>query len=445
MTLYKKFLIFNLLTLVAISAFLLSCQENYNPVFSEGPDERLGKTLARYDSILLSAPNGWTGKLETKLGPQFFYYFNFKDEGKVEMFSDFNQTTAAVSKVGTWVVKALQRPTLTFDTYSYIHLPADPNGNVNGGVTGIGLGSDFQFAITNVTEDSIVLEGIQNGSKMILKKANPAEVVALTEGHLANMLLYINTHKNLRISLSGGELVPLALNIPARNMASQYLKTNGDEIGELRSAFNFTTTGISLTSAFNINGLTFTEIRWDDIKQEFYIDKDNKIINEETLYIFHPATPITSSIGINFSLIQIPENSDVNPYPGQSPDFINAYTQAKESMLTGQLKLDLRKINLVFDPAENKTKIEVHVTQNGAVFVCQYFYSYTLSDEGVLKLEFMEADGNGWAIQPDMFPLLSYLENDNFTMEYVGGSYSLMAGLFSVDNPGFSFTGFLGR
>jgi hypothetical protein len=341
------------------------------------------------------------------------------------------------------VVKALQRPTLTFDTYSYIHLPADPNGNVNGGINGAGLLSDFQFAITKVAGDSVVLEGIQNGSRMILKKTTQAEATVLASGQLANMLQYVNSNKNLRIVLPDNKTFPLALSTISKNIASQYLTTDGTEIKELTSTFNFTPKGISLTSAFNINGFSFKEILWDEAQQQFYIDANGKIINEESVYIFSPTESLSSVIGTKYSLIQVPEGSDLYPLPGQSVQFIEAYTQVKESMLSGQHKLSLRYINYIFDPTEHTMTVEVNVSQNGSLFICKFQYSYTLNEDGIFKFEFNGADDNGWVIEQYMNPILNYLNNDKFRMEYVGGGYSLLGGLFSEDNLGFSFTGFL--
>ncbi len=48
-------------------------------------------------------------------------------------------------------LKATQRPSLIFDTYSYIHAAADPDPNVSFSPTnsgGYGWGTDFDFSFT---------------------------------------------------------------------------------------------------------------------------------------------------------------------------------------------------------------------------------------------------------------------------------------------------------
>jgi hypothetical protein len=68
----------------------------------------------------------------------------------------------------------LQQPSLIFDTYSYLHLLADPDPNVNGGRVGAGLSSDFEFYVDSTVADTMKLVGRFNGSKAILTKGKPA-------------------------------------------------------------------------------------------------------------------------------------------------------------------------------------------------------------------------------------------------------------------------------
>src|SRR5204862_5715275 len=79
----------------------------------------------------------------------------------------------------------LQQPSLLFDTYSYLHVLADPNPDVNGGTVGGGLFSDFEFYFDSNSADTIQLVGRLNGSKMSLVKATPAEENAYNSGQLA--------------------------------------------------------------------------------------------------------------------------------------------------------------------------------------------------------------------------------------------------------------------
>ncbi|MDJ1486030.1 DUF4302 domain-containing protein [Cytophagaceae bacterium YF14B1] len=442
---HKRSLLFHIFLTVCVCGFLLSCEKEYNSIYDQSPDERLRKTLDAYNDLLLSAPHGWKGTLKTKLGPVFFYYFDFHTEGKVTMLADFNQTTAGTAAEGTWVLKALQRPTLSFDTYSYIHLPADPNGNVNGGDNGSGLLSDFQFAIASTAGDSIVLEGIQNKSSITLTKVTQPEVTQLTSGQMKNMLQYVASHKGLRLTLPDKTTIPLAISTLTKTIASQYLSADGSEIEEFTTPFTFSPSGISLTTAFTIAGASFKELHWDEDKQEFYVDATRRIINDNSLFILTPSIPLSSTLGSKYAFLQVPENTDFYPLLGQSDEFLSLYSQARESMLAGDYKLTLKQMDFVFKPSTHTLLIDVYVTQNGNLFLGQYMYTYELNEAGIFKFTFNQANDVAWAIQGDLSGLLSYIDNDTFTVKYIGGAHQLLGGMFSQENTNFSFSGYLGN
>ena len=145
------------------------------------PDKRLAAELSKNESLLVSAPNGWKAQIYPKGGKGYAFYFKFTADGKVDMLSDFNAESAGTLKQSTWRLKALQRPTLIFDTYSYIHLLSDPTASISGGTTGKGLTSDFEFAFTTTdnTGDSLKLEGIVNQNAMTYVRATAAEEQAI--------------------------------------------------------------------------------------------------------------------------------------------------------------------------------------------------------------------------------------------------------------------------
>jgi hypothetical protein len=163
---------------VCISIAVAGCRKESEPIFNQSPDERLNEALQRYQQVLTGAPHGWNATLETAIGITFGFYFRFNDSNRVVMYSDFDSVTASVSRESSYRLKALQQPSLLFDTYSYIHLLADPDARVNGGFYGSGLVSDFEFSIDSVTEDHISLTGRFNQSKATLKKATAQDQAA---------------------------------------------------------------------------------------------------------------------------------------------------------------------------------------------------------------------------------------------------------------------------
>ena len=150
--------------MLAIAVF--SCKKNDSSVFNASPDQRLNETLKKDQAALVGATYGWKATVTTGFHVPYHFYFKFNDSNRVSMFSDFDTTTASVYRESSYRLKALQQPSLLFDTYNYIHLLADPDAGINGGSYGQGQISDFEFAIDTVTTDSIRLTGRFNSKPL---------------------------------------------------------------------------------------------------------------------------------------------------------------------------------------------------------------------------------------------------------------------------------------
>src|SRR5450432_2234499 len=135
----------NKISIILLLALLgmAGCQKKIaDTINGQTPDQRLAAAMTAYQKQLTQSPYGWilveatTGQAINQgantNGPAaaFAYYMQFNDSNQVTMFSDFD-TTTVTPKTSTYRLKATQRPSLIFDTYSYIHLPCDPNPAVS--------------------------------------------------------------------------------------------------------------------------------------------------------------------------------------------------------------------------------------------------------------------------------------------------------------------------
>ena len=120
-------------------------------IFTQTPDERLKATADEYREALFSAPNGWFLAVDTKKDGAYRLWMSFEENERVGMLSDMDATfskageTSVVPCISSWRLKALLAPSLIFDTYSYLHILADPQGANNGGSNSEGLISDFEI------------------------------------------------------------------------------------------------------------------------------------------------------------------------------------------------------------------------------------------------------------------------------------------------------------
>ena len=262
----NKFLSYLLFIFIA---GLWSCSGD-NDVFEQTADQRINEKVAAYQQELLAAQYGWKAIIYPASGGAYSFYFKFNDQNRVVMYSDFAAESATTSKESSYRLKAMQTPSLIFDTYSYLHVLADPDGSVNGGSYGDGLRSDYEFSFNNDTlnTENITLTGTKNQSKLILIKATQEEATAYGNGGLAKSLLFSNISKYLtyfkRVTI-GGVVYEIAVNQSARTVTLNWLV--GTTVNSFTTDYYYSSTGVSFITPFvngsqTING--FTDLTWDE-------------------------------------------------------------------------------------------------------------------------------------------------------------------------------------
>ena len=250
----------------AITILLFSACRKYDNVFDQSPDARLNETLNKYKSALTSSPAGWNASLKTGSGSTYHFHFRFTDSNRVFMFADINQTTAT-ARESSYRLKALQTPSLLFDTYSYLHVLTDPDATVNGGTFGQGLTSDFEFSIDSVTADSILLTGRVNNTKLVLKKASQQDLDAWQNGLWARVFAFENLSKIQnyfkRVTI-GGIQYEIRVDFTARTITFSWL-VNGN-LQQFTTGYSYSAAGVLLDTPFNAGNQTISALEivsWD--------------------------------------------------------------------------------------------------------------------------------------------------------------------------------------
>lgn len=445
----------NILLATAITLITAACDNDYETIFNESPDERVEQALNEYSTLINSAPYGWKASLYTEAGAGYFYYLDFQEDGNVTMISDFNTTTAGNSMAGTWVLKALQKPTLTFDTYSYIHMPADPDGNVNGGTTGEGLLSDFEFTFVRSAGDSVIMKGLKHKTELYLVKATEEETTAILGDDILHILQstnsYIADHAGLKLQLPGNIVVPVAIDVARKLFAVQYLSTDGTKIETFIAPFTFSLQGIVLKTPASVNGNTFRELYWNDDEQVYVaqLATPTELFNDTAPFLFHPSVPLHNVIGQRYKKVYLPENPEENRLSGQSDAFVQAYNEAAEGMLIGPYQLTLHDMTFSFDAINKLMYYDVIIaqTRDGVTnrFLAQFVYSYTIDETGAAKFTAIGSNSNAQVIAFDLRVILQHFEDDTFRLEYIAGGFELISGFYSQEEPEYSFSGYLGN
>lgn len=266
----------NIFYLLLILTGLSSCSKDDDPVFDKSPDERINEVLSKYQSALTSAADGWKATIVPANGATYHYYFRFNDSNRVFMQADFDTTSAGITGQSSYRLKALQQPSLIFDTYSYLHLLSDPDGSVNGGDYGQGLQYDFEFAIDTVTADSIRLIGRFHGSRLTLLKATKQEREAWENKSWARSLSLQQTGKFLtyftRLDIGGAQF---DLNIDQLSRRITFYSYSGTGSRQaFTTSFAYSTSGVEFTTPFNTGSQVitgFTNISWDSIASKLLL------------------------------------------------------------------------------------------------------------------------------------------------------------------------------
>lgn len=288
----KRFII----VAIFISTFFTACKKDYDNVFDRSPDQRINEALNSYQSTLTSAPNGWKAFITTDSGrgSTYGFYFKFSTDNRVKMYSDFDTISAVTSQTSSYRLKAQQQPTLIFDTYSYVHLLADPNegikltdnfnliSNVNisqGGQLGIGLLSDFEFIIDNskIKADTVELRGKVYNTKLILVKATKAEEDAYNSGQLIsglNINKILTYFKRLAI---GAQLYDVRIDPFRRQFVFNWLDASGN-LQTFTTGYYFIPGSIIFSKPFVNGGATissFTNITWNQTTETVNLNIGN--------------------------------------------------------------------------------------------------------------------------------------------------------------------------
>lgn len=283
----RNFLFFLVLWLSALA----SCKKEDGTAFDQSPDERINATLSQYQSLLSGSPYGWVGVVQPAGGGAYSFYFKFNNANRVTMYADFDAESAITPRESSYRLKALQQPSLLFDTYSYLHLLSDPNestitvqSNVNGlrgGQLGQGLQSDFEFALDSTRADTVWMTGRQHGTRAYLIKATQGEAAAYASGQLGRGLTQMqNLNKILyyfkRLTL-GGKTYDVSINDNTKSIAFTWVDGSGN-VQTFSTTYYYTVNGIQLVNAFSDGTQTitgFTDITWNAGPGTFSLKANN--------------------------------------------------------------------------------------------------------------------------------------------------------------------------
>ncbi|WP_222535264.1 DUF4302 domain-containing protein [Pedobacter polysacchareus] len=435
----KRFLLY----IVLLSAgFITGCKKDENPILDD-PDQRVAAALIEHQAQLLSAENGWKATIYPKLGKGFSFYFKFDKEGKVKMLSDFNTTTAVTFQESTYRLKALQFPTLMFDTYNYIHLPADPNGSISGGTNGKGLTSDFEFAFDGMSGDTLKMRGIVNGNLMDMVKVTAAEATAYGTEGIKNMMdanTAFQAVNKFPYLVSGSTKVAVGIDATAKKFTLSYIDENGASKVS-NATFAFGLNSLTLSTPLTYLTTTIKELFYDATTKQYYVNVNGTRSN--VLNSLLPVLDLKALFGPLKDYSQIEYNS-ATIAAGLSADFNTRFAAAKAGLALHEPTpgRTLDKVSVKINTDNTMSLLYSYRNAANGALTAMITFTYVKDANGVYTFTYLTADGNGGTVGYKLVSITDYFSNNKFRVDWVTnpGSGPTYGGLFNVtDNTSFFY------
>jgi len=269
----------SLLILIASASLYTACNES-TVTMDDSVDVRVDSAMKGYQAQLAGADYGWLADIETSKG---FYRFwmDFADNNMVTMFTDNLDYPElnGVPRTSTYMFHAFQRPVLTFDTYNYLHIICDPNDATSGGTDNLGLKTDFEFEIDEVTDDRILMTGRINRVKAVLTRATEAEMQAVKKGQLQEVLRNAPSYKPNRYCYVEINGLNVDLKLSTRNVMFLYKVGNVPQIDVVDTHTDLVTKDLVFDSPVTINGVEIRGLKYQgDNLDTFITDSDTPIL-----------------------------------------------------------------------------------------------------------------------------------------------------------------------
>lgn len=417
-----------LLIFLMLGFFAVSCEKESIELFDKSPDERLTEKTTEYYNILQGAPNGWLLTIETKVDGVYRLWVKFKPSNRVDMLCDMDATwntaeaTSTEVKESSYRVKAMQYPSLIFDTYNYIHLMADPQGtnsqygNINGGVNGTGLESDFEFALGEYSEGRIDLKGRYNGVTAFLERATAAEEAAIKEGALKT------AHTKLNQYLTGMkypvvEIKGKKVDITIGNRSTQFSYLLDDNLVVSKyssypdlSAFTqgMASSNINFVLPITVNGAEFSDLKFDN--QGYYLSDGtgNKYVYDNK----KPSVPLRFGYRLDFSQMRVDDTQMEGTL--KDPFLTNVFLAARAGLKTnGSRHMQYANISFQLHPTSGEPVMVLVIRYNntaGSNYNATWRYKYRTEENGDITFYEREQTGssNERGQEPYLRPLVDY-------------------------------------
>ncbi len=419
-----------ILYIALVVLLMASCKRDSDPILND-PDTRLTAELAANQAKLIAAPNGWKATIYPSGGKGFSFYFKFLADGKVDMMGDVNNASSTAPQTSTYRLKALQRPTLIFDTYNYIHLIADPDASISGGANASGLKSDFEFAFAGVAGDTLKFEGTFYGNKMSIVTLSAAESQSILAGGLKTMTdantAYIAANKNPYLQFADGTKGALSIDPTSKTLKLTYLDSKG-VVQSKSVTFAYGINKLSLSAYLNYGSVYFNELFYDSASKTYYVMAGTTRINVQNSTV--PIVPLSLQFGFPSAFAYRKITITGNVPTGVTSGFTAVYNAFLSSFVATGRTVSSTSFSLI---SNTDFLVEINYLSGTSPFVASATYKYTRVGD-VITLDNNPVPNGNWTTRAAQIkPLSDYMLTGPFKIDWVSSTNvnsPLLGGLY---------------
>lgn len=451
--------------LLSLAALLIvaACTETVG--LDDGVDKRVNKVITGYIDELSSAENGWIANISTSQGV-YQFWMEFTDKNDVTMYTDNLAYKQYKNKpeTSTYNIRSLMLPTLSFDTYSYIHIINDPDNSISGGSENQGLKTDFEFEIISYKDDVFTLKGRMNRVPATLTRATAEQKQSVQQGGLMGILEETVNYKEGQYC--GVKIGKSDIGVILRPRQVNFVWLDSRNNGKQLSANSYVSLNrdILFVEPTTVNGSQVAAIRWNKDTETYTIENTDG----STIPMGVSNTPYVSlydlfGSGNAYSQMQI--TYDMYATPGMSNEELeelantNAFFKnlkiAKEGIASSDLFGDGTKLKLLYTSihfyksnGQSRMMLQLFSQIMGYSQIITAAYSFPLTVNDATKQvsvgtsmkseaidENIKGASEGIYAECNLKPLCDMLKMSTFAVEWASAGYGteLMGQLRLVD------------
>lgn len=437
----KKNLIYAII-LIVLPGLFLSCEKNeHEYIEGKRPEERSQEYMEHVRQTLISAPHGWAAYITTSSGLGFTYYMDFDESNRVRMYSDFTEEGMREARESSFAMRNTGVPSLIFDSYNYIHLPADPDHTINGGVQGTGLSTDFEFSVFHVTTDSLVLTGNLRNNALLMVRATAEERAAVENGGLLDRVHQIrdffanNLNNYVTVMVEGQERkVGVSYSHTTRQLAYSVYESDG-QVSSASATFHYSVNGIEVwLDDLDYHGVVFRGARFRSNGSLYLFDAKGQEYNVQQ----HPTPLIPFGVmfghGKTYPVMRI--QGETLP-SGVVSDWNNIYHDMVVRFNGTGRTISFVEITL----ASANTGFVVIRYAAASAFSAVAKFNYTVDENYIMTITGWDSSAGvantNWTSRiPQIGAFETWFQNQGpFKLDWVVGGDASLGGLYPVGNP----------